>query len=106
MLLLEDAVDERGLAASQEAGEDGDRNHVFLCRQFDPPGTFPRAERQQNHAARCLRTGLFEHIASQKVQRSAQLILTEHQRAEKRANYSTPGTTKQPDAATHGVTRP
>jgi hypothetical protein len=35
VLLPEDAVDESGLSASQEAGEYGHRNHVFLCRQFD-----------------------------------------------------------------------
>jgi len=35
VLFLEDAVDEGGLAASQEAGEYGHRNHVFLRRQFD-----------------------------------------------------------------------
>src|SRR6266705_3398231 len=33
VLLLEDAVDERGLAAPQETGEYGHRNHVLLFRQ-------------------------------------------------------------------------
>src|SRR5437870_511527 len=48
VLLLEDTVDERGLAASQEAGEYGHRNHVFLSRQFHLLALFPRARWQRN----------------------------------------------------------
>src|SRR5206468_11291878 len=54
--LLEDTVHKRGLAASQEAGEYGHRNHVFLRRQFYllAPLRVPRPQ-----------TSLIEHIDSQ-----------------------------------------
>jgi hypothetical protein len=48
-------------------------------------------------------TSLFEHIASQKFQRSARLVLTGHRRGEKMAHYSTPCITKQPIPPRHGA---